>query len=153
MADIAEIMSSAVRVIGPEASIGEAARLMRDLDVGALPVCADKKLLGMVTDRDITVRGVAEGLGPETACVSDVMTGAALFCTADQDSEEVLRLMAQHQLRRLPVVNIDKELVGIVSIADLALRQSGPVDEAVRSISEPATQPAGMQAAVREREG
>jgi CBS domain-containing protein len=145
MASIAEIMSTEVRVIGPEVSLGEAARLMRDLDVGALPVCHDRQLLGMVTDRDIAVRGVAAGLGADDACVSDVMSTDAQWCTEDQDSEEVMRLMAQKQVRRLPVINVDKELVGIVSLGDLALRQSGHIDETVRGISEPSTQPAKLR--------
>jgi len=111
---------------------------MRELDVGALPVCRGKTLLGMVTDRDITIRGVAAGLAPDTAKVSEVMTDDLLFCTVDQDTEEVMRTMGDAQVRRLPVINLDKELVGIVSIGDLARRQAGHIDKAVREISEPA---------------
>jgi CBS domain-containing protein len=137
MPTVNEIMSVDVQVVEPQASLRHAARLMRDLDVGALPVCSGHQLLGMVTDRDIVVRAVAEGLGPETACVSDVMSGDAQWCTEDQDTEEVMRLMAQAQVRRLPVIDMDKQLVGIVSISDLALRQSGHIDQTVREISEP----------------
>jgi CBS domain-containing protein len=132
-----EIMSTEVQVIEPEATLRRAAQMMQQLDVGALPVCRGNKLLGMVTDRDITIRGVAAGLAPESARVSDVMTADLQFCTEDQDTEEVMRTMGEAQVRRLPVVNMEKELVGIVSIGDLALRQVGHIDQTVREISEP----------------
>jgi CBS domain-containing protein len=132
-----EIMSTEVRVVAPQATLRQAAQLMLELDVGALPVCEGVTLVGMVTDRDITMRGVAAGLAPETALVSDVMTTALEFCTEDQDTEDVMRTMGHAQVRRLPVVNMAKELVGIVSLGDMALRQPGPVDQAVREISEP----------------
>ena len=135
---VQEIMSTDVRVIEPADTLRKAAQLMLELDVGALPVCLDGKLLGMVTDRDITIRGVAAGLPPERALVSDVMTQDLQFCTEDQDTEDVMRTMGIAQVRRLPVINIDKELVGIVSLGDMALRQPGPVDQTVREISEPA---------------
>lgn len=131
-----EIMSTEVQVIEPEATLRRAAQMMQQLDVGALPVCRGNKLLGMVTDRDITIRGVAAGLAPDSACVSEVMTADLQFCTEDQDTEEVMRTMGGAQVRRLPVVNMEKELVGIVSIGDLALRQVGHIDQAVREISE-----------------
>jgi len=137
MPTVSDIMSTSVQVIEPEETLQRAAQIMQDLDVGALPVCNGKQLLGMVTDRDITVRGVAAGLAPATACVSDVMTADALWCTEDQDTEEVMRLMGEAQVRRMPVINVDKELVGIVSLGDLALRQGGHIDETVRQISEP----------------
>jgi CBS domain-containing protein len=137
MTTIAEIMSPSPQVIGPEASLHHAAELMRDLDIGSLPVCNGKRLLGMVTDRDITVRGVASGMSPDEACVSDVMTQEVQWCTEDQDSEEVMRLMGDAKVRRVPVINTDKELVGIVSLGDLAVRQSGHTYTALREISEP----------------
>jgi CBS domain-containing protein len=132
-----QIMSTDVQVVAPQATLRQAAQLMLDLDVGALPVCEGITLVGMVTDRDITVRGVAAGLSPETTRVSEVMTAALEFCTEDQDTEDVMRTMGHAQVRRLPVVNMAKELVGIVSLGDMALRQPGPVDETVRAISEP----------------
>ena len=144
MTTVAEIMSPSPQVVGPEASLHHAAELMRDLDVGALPVCNGRRLLGMVTDRDITVRGVASGLSPDEACVSDVMTQEVQWCTEDQDSEEVMRLMGDAKVRRVPVVNGDKELVGIISLGDMATRQSGHTDTALREISEPSS---GMQGA------
>jgi len=137
MTSVSEIMTTNVEVIAPEESLQTAALLMQDLDVGALPVCSGKRLLGMVTDRDITVRGVAAGLAPREACVSDVMTEEAQWCQEDDDTREVMRLMADAQIRRMPVVNRDCELVGIVSVGDLAVRQDELIDETVRHISEP----------------
>lgn len=142
MPNVADIMTTDVQVIEPQQSIAEAARLMRHLDIGALPVCSGRQLLGMVTDRDIALRGVAEGLAPHEARVSEVMTTPAMWVTEDQDTTEVLRLMGERQVRRMPVIDVDKRLVGIVSLGDLALRQPAKVDEAVREISLPDTGPA-----------
>ena len=138
MSRIADIMSTDVQSIQPQESLRRAAQLMQELDVGALPVCDEERLLGMLTDRDIIVRGVADGLDPDQACVSDIMTAEVEFCTADQDADEAKRLMGAHQVRRLPVVDGDRRLVGIISLGDLATRQAGHIDRAVREISEPA---------------
>lgn len=137
MANIADIMSTNVQVIEPQDSLRRAAELMQELDVGALPVCDGDRLLGMLTDRDITVRGIAQGLDPDATAVSDIMTPEVEFATADQDTAEVMRVMGDKQIRRMPVVDQDHRLVGIVSIADLALRQPGDIDATVREISEP----------------
>ena len=137
MTRVAEIMSTDVTVVEPQQSLRAAAELMRDLDVGALPVCNGRRLLGMLTDRDIAVRAVAEGLAPDATCVSDVMTPDIAYCTDDQDVETVMQQMGDRQLRRLPVVDVDHRLVGIVSLGDMATRQDGDVDETVRAISEP----------------
>lgn len=137
MATVSDIMTTEVCVIQPQESLRVAAQRMQSLDIGALPVCDGERLLGMLTDRDITVRGVADGLNPDEACASDVMTPNVEFCTADQDSEEVMRLMGDKQIRRLPVVDTDRRLVGIVSLGDLATRQPGHIDRALREISEP----------------
>lgn len=137
MTTVSEIMTTDVQVVEPDETLQRAAQIMQDLDVGALPVCTGRQLLGMVTDRDITVRGVASGLAPTTACVSDVMTQDAQCCTEDQDTDAVMQLMGELQVRRMPVVNAEKELVGIVSLGDLALRQRGHIDDTVREISEP----------------
>jgi CBS domain-containing protein len=138
MALICEIMSTDVRVVEPQETLRRAAELMVRLDVGALPVCSDSRLMGMLTDRDIVVRGVAAGLGPDAGCVCDVMTHDVLTCTADQDTREVLALMGDKQVRCLPVVDGEHHLVGIVSIGDLALNQPADVGPAVSEISEPA---------------
>lgn len=143
MPHVSDIMTTDVQVIQPQESLRHAATLMQELDIGALPVCDGLRLLGMLTDRDITVYGVAQGLDPDSACVSDVMTEHIEYCTADQDTEEVMRLMGDKQVRRLPVIDADKNLVGIVSLGDLALRQSAPIDQTVREISEPGSASSG----------
>src|SRR5689334_16175101 len=106
-------MTTSVEVVGPEETLQRAAQLMLELDVGALPVCNGRLLLGMVTDRDIAVRGVAAGLAPTAGCVSDVMTLETRWCTADQDVDEVMKTMGEAQVRRLPVVDAGNRLVGI----------------------------------------
>jgi CBS domain-containing protein len=143
--NVSQIMTTDVQVVGPEESLQRAAQLMDQLNVGSLPVCADRRLVGMVTDRDITVRGTAAGCAPDQACVSDVMTEGTEWCTDDQDVQEVLRLMGEAQVRRLPVVNVKRELVGIVSLGDIATKDPAPVDDAVREISTPSEPDGGPQ--------
>jgi CBS domain-containing protein len=137
MPKIADIMSTDVRTIQPQESLRRAAQCMQELDVGALPVCDGERLLGMLTDRDIAIRAVADGLNPDQACVSDIMSPEVQYCTADQDAEEAKRLMGDRQIRRLPVVDGEQRLVGIVSLGDLALREGGHIDKALRDISQP----------------
>jgi CBS domain-containing protein len=91
----------------------------------------------MITDRDITVRATAAGLDPDETCVSEVMTEQTRWCTVDQTTDEVMKQMGDVQIRRLPVLDENKKIVGIVSLGDLATRQSGHVDEALREISSP----------------
>lgn len=137
MPRVADIMSTRVQVAEPQQSLRAAAQLMKQFDIGALPVCDGRRLLGMVTDRDLAVRAVALGLAPDSACVSDVMTPDVEYCTEDQDTQDVMRQMADKQLRRLPVLDAGNKLVGIVSLGDLATRQRGDLDDTVRAISEP----------------
>lgn len=137
MSTIADIMSTNVRTIQPQESLRRAAQCMQELDVGALPVCDGGRLLGMLTDRDIAVRGIADGLNPDQACVSDIMSPDVQTCAPDQDADEAKRLMGARQLRRLPVVDKGGRLVGIVSLGDLATREAGHIDKALREISEP----------------
>jgi CBS domain-containing protein len=137
---IKEIMTPHVEVIHPEASIQEAAQKMKGLDVGPLPVCTGERLEGMLTDRDITVRAVAEGRDPKTTKVQEVMTTEVIYAFEDQDVAEAARLMEQHQIRRIVVLNRDKRLVGIVSLGDVAVhagnaRQAG---QTLGRVSEPA---------------
>jgi CBS domain-containing protein len=132
-----QIMTTDVQTIGPQASLQSAAQLMDQLNVGSLPVCDGGRLLGMVTDRDITVRGTAAGLSPTTACVSEVMSGTPQWCTREQDVSEVLRLMGDEQVRRLPVLDERRELVGIVALGDLATKQGQGVQLTLREISTP----------------
>ncbi|HEY6133894.1 MAG TPA: CBS domain-containing protein [Rubrivivax sp.] len=134
---VSEIMSTDVQTVGPEQSLRDAAQLMDRLNVGSLPVCAGRQIVGMVTDRDITVRGTAAGLTPDGGCVSDVMSPELRWCTADQDVEAVMDTMSDAQVRRLPVINLQRELVGIVALGDIATKSPNHVDDAVREISTP----------------
>lgn len=137
MSRISEIMSPNPQVVTPEESLKRAAALMRQLDIGVLPVCSGSQVLGIVTDRDIAVRGVAAGLGPDSGCVSDVMTRDVMCANESQDSDELVHLMSDCQVRRVPVVNQNKELVGIVSLGDLATHHVEHTEETLREISEP----------------
>jgi CBS domain-containing protein len=135
---INQCMTPDVRVVSPEDTIERAAQIMGAIDAGVLPVSSGDRLVGMITDRDIAVRGVAEGCGPD-AKVRDIMSQEVKYCYADEDTDEVLDNMAQIQVRRLPVVNEDKRLVGIVSISDLARTQDREAGEALRGIARPSS--------------
>ena len=139
---VSEVMTRAVDVINPEATLDEAAERMKTLDVGPLPVCDGDRLLGMITDRDITVRATAESRDPTTTRVSEIMTPEVVFTYEDEDIKEAAKLMKDHQLRRLVVLNRDKKLVGIVSLGDLAVetkddKLKGQVLEEVSKPAEP----------------
>ncbi len=137
MTTIQQIMTRGVEVIQRDATIQHAAERMRALDVGSLPVADGKALAGMVTDRDITVRGVASGMIPQEALVSDVMTEEVRWCLETDTVEQVLEQMGDAQVRRLAVLNEAREVVGIVALGDLATRQSADTDDALREISQP----------------
>ena len=137
MTTIQQIMTRGVDLIQRDDTIQHAAQRMRALDVGSLPVADGKALAGMVTDRDITVRGVASGMIPQEALVSDVMTEEVRWCQETDTVEQVLAQMGDAQVRRLAVLNEAREVVGIVALGDLATRQSGDTDEALREISSP----------------
>ena len=139
MATINDIMTREVSVIQLSEPVQTAAQRMRDLDVGALPVCDGETLVGMVTDRDIAVRGVAAGMNPTDALVSDVMTDDAIACSPGDSVTDVMQRMGDAQVRRLAVLDGEHRIVGIVSLGDLATRQPAPTDEALREISETAT--------------
>jgi CBS domain-containing protein len=133
---LSEIMTSNPIVLGPDTMLREAAQKMRDLDSGVMPVGENDRLVGMLTDRDITVRATADGKDPNTTPVRDVMTSDVVYCFADDDIEMAARKMEEHQIRRLIVLNRDKRLVGIASLGDLAVyapsdRLAGEVTEAV----------------------
>ena len=119
---VSKCMTREVQLVNPTQTIRDAARMMAELDAGALPVQQDDRLVGMITDRDIAVRAVAQGKSPDTP-VEDVMSREVLYCFDDQEIEDVARNMGEVKVRRLPVVNRDKRLVGIVSIGDLALKE------------------------------
>jgi CBS domain-containing protein len=134
---VSEAMTRDVCVARPDLSIQEAAKLMSDIDAGVLPVGENDRLVGMITDRDIALRAVAPGKGPQTA-VREVMTSDVRYCFEDEDTEHVARNMGDQQVRRLPVVNRDKRLVGILSLGDLAVAEGAePAAEALASISLP----------------
>ena len=134
---VSELMTADVRVANPEETIQQAAHTMASLDAGVLPVGEKDHLIGMITDRDIAIRGIAQGKGPN-AKVREVMTEDVKYCFDDQDIEEITRNMADIQVRRLPVLNRNKRLVGILSLGDIALNRDGKVaGEALRGISRP----------------
>src|SRR5690348_11223371 len=136
-----DVMTKGAECVRPEATVQQAAGRMKALDVGALPVCgADDRLAGMLTDRDITLRSVAEGHDPRADRVMDVMSPGIVYCFDDQDVTEAADLMREKQIRRLPVLNRDKRLVGIVSLGDLAVHagQNELLGETLKEVSRPA---------------
>jgi CBS domain-containing protein len=137
---ISEIMARDPELIDPTASIRDAARRMKDEDIGALPIGENDRLIGMVTDRDIAIRAVAEDRDPNSTTVRDVMSAKVFYCFEDDDVEDAARCMAENQVRRLPILNRDKRLTGIVALADIA--QSGEECEktALEGVSEPSTE-------------
>ena len=120
-----EIMARDVEVIRPETSVSEAAQKMHSLDLGALPVCEGERLVGMVTDRYITIRATAYGHDPNTAPVRNYMSSELLCCFEDQDIKEAEQLMRQRRVRVLPVLTREKQVAGIVALEDLASRVVG----------------------------
>ena len=134
---VRDTMTGSPRSIDASTSVVEAARLMREGHIGSLPITADEQLVGMITDRDIAMRVVAEAADPKVTSVEDVYSQDLISVEPDNDLEEALRLMARHQVRRLPVVE-NGRLVGIVAQADIALRENEKkTGELVEAISEP----------------
>jgi CBS domain-containing protein len=137
---IRDVMTPAVRTIEPMATIREAAQMMAEIDAGVLPVAENDRLVGMITDRDIAVRAIAAGRNADT-CVRDTMSPEIKYCYEDDDVDEICENLADQQLRRLPVVDRDKNLVGIVSLSDLAKRgDSDAAGEALEGITRPGGQ-------------
>jgi len=132
-------MTLDVECVSAETTLQEAARRMKLLDVGPMPVCGDDdRLVGMLTDRDIVIRSTAEGLDPRTTKVRDVMTRNVIACYEDQDVEKAVELMEEHRIRRLVVLNREERLFGIVSLGDLAIRANKKESsEVLREVSEP----------------
>lgn len=131
-----DVMTRGVECTAPDALLQVAALKMKELDIGVLPVCDEGRLVGMITDRDITLRSVSEGHDPREVRVRDVMTADVVFCQQEQPLSEVAELMRDKQVRRLPVLDNEHRLVGILSIGDLAQgtsdkRLSGHVLEGV----------------------
>jgi CBS domain-containing protein len=135
---IQEVMTPDVSYVEPDTPILEIARKMREADIGSTPVIEHDRLVGMVTDRDIVVRVVAEGRPTQTATARDAMSPGILYCFDDDSVEDVLEKMGDQQIRRLPVVNRDKRLVGVVSLGDLSLTgRRKATGEALEEISQP----------------
>ncbi len=134
---VSEKMTRVVRIASPDDSIREAARCMAECDSGVLPVGENDRLVGMVTDRDIALRAVAEGKGPDTR-VREVMTQDVRYCFEDEELEHAARMMSEQQVRRLPVMNRQKRLVGILSLGDMAMGEGPfPAGEALAGVSRP----------------
>jgi len=133
-------MTRDVQTIDPNSTLHDAAELMQKLDTGALPVGGNDRLVGMITDRDIAIRGVGQGKGPD-APVREAMTREVKYCFETEDVGHVSKNMAELQVRRLPVMNREKRLTGIVSLGDLAMEGSLPKSaEALRGISRPGSE-------------
>lgn len=134
---VSECMTRDVKIANPGQTIREIAQLMGEIDVGAVPVGENDRLVGMITDRDIAVRAVAEGMGPDTP-VRDVMsTDQVLYCYEDQEIEDIADNMSEMKVRRLPVLNREKRLVGIISLGDVAQTERRVAGEAIQGVSEP----------------
>jgi len=137
---IRDILTKNPHVVRPDAMISEAAKMMKQHNIGMLPVCDGQRLVGSITDRDLAVRAIAEGRNPLATKVSDIMTPNVFWCYDDQELEEAAQLMEQKQIRRLPILNREKRLVGIISLGDFALRSQNDrlAEEVLECVSEPA---------------
>ncbi len=134
---ISEVMTTDVQTISADQTAREAASFMLRAEAGSIPVCEGDKVIGMITDRDIAVRGVAEGRGPDTP-VRELMSDGIVCAHEDDDVDEVARRMSQEQVRRLPVLDTEERLVGIVSLGDLARETLGEqAHEALEGVSQP----------------
>jgi CBS domain-containing protein len=138
--ELRDIMTRNVEVVNGNASLKEAATKMKKLDVGLIPVCDGDRLNGLLTDRDITIRATANGRDPSKTKVNEVMSTDIAYCLEDQAVDEAVILMEARQIRRLPILNQDKQLVGIVSLADIAVHVGDRdlTGETLEEISEPA---------------
>ena len=134
--NVSEVMTKQVEIVSPQQTIKDAAELMQQLDTGVLPVGENDRLVGMITDRDIVIRALAQGRGPDTE-LREAMSKSVIYCFEDDSIEDAAKQMGEAQVRRLPVMNRDKRLVGIIALGDLALAaDSGVVDAAITGISE-----------------
>ena len=137
---ISEVMTTNVETVTPEQTVQEAAGFMLRANAGSIPVCEGDRVIGMITDRDIAVRGVAEGRGPDTP-VSELMSDGIICAREDEDINTVAQRMADEQVRRLPVLDAEERLIGIVSLGDLARETQGETaHEAFEGVSAPGGQ-------------
>ena len=141
MTTVSEVMTRSPRSLRPTDTVVQAAQAMEELNVGVIPVCEGDKLIGMVTDRDIVVRGVAQGLDVKTTTLADVMSSHVRTAREDEDVEDVLDTMGENQIRRMPVVDAQGGLIGILSIGDIAAKDpdvDADVAASLGNISSPA---------------
>src|SRR5215216_6651406 len=137
---VSEPMSRDVRLTTPDHTIEDAAKVMAEIDAGIVPVSDGDRLVGMITDRDIAIRAVAAGKGPQTP-IRDIMSKEVLYCFEDDNVDDVVQNMADIKVRRLPVLNHEKRLVGILSLGDIALSDgAGTAGSALCGISEPSSE-------------
>lgn len=118
---VKEIMTQGIRIAEPEEKLSHAAKKMRTQNIGALPVVENRKLIGMITDRDVAIRAVGANKDPAVTKVSEIMSDECFWCAENEDIEDAVRIMEQNQVRRLPVMNDNKEIVGMLSLEDVAL--------------------------------
>jgi len=137
---VSEAMTREVRIATPGQSIRDVAKIMAEIDAGAMPVGDNDRLVGMITDRDIAIRAVAEGKGPDTPVREVMSTETVLYCYEDEELDHVAKNMSEQQVRRLPVVNRDKRLVGIVSLGNLAQTEGRAANKAVKGVTKPSGQ-------------
>jgi len=138
---VQEIMTRGAEIAHPNMTIRDIARKMRADNIGALPVGENDRLIGMVTDRDIVMRAVAEDRSAGNTTVREVMSDDVFYCFEDDSDERAAEIMAEHQVRRLPVLNRDKRLVGVVALADLGRSESEAASEALSGVSKPTDRP------------
>ena len=137
---VSEAMTREVRVASPGQSIRDVAKIMAEIDAGSMPVGDNDRLVGMITDRDIAIRAVALGKGPETPVREVMSSDQVLYCYEDEELDHVAKNMSQQQVRRLPVVNRDKRLVGIVSLGNIAQAETKAASKAVKGVTKPGGQ-------------
>jgi CBS domain-containing protein len=137
---VRDILTRDPEIVHPDATIAEAARRMRENDIGMLPVCDGQRVVGSITDRDIVIRAVADKRDPSSTKVREVMTAKICYCFEDSSLEEAAEIMEEQQIRRLPVLNAQKRLIGIISVGDLAvrLRDEKLLEEVMERVCEPA---------------
>ena len=136
---VKDCMTKDVKLMSPNQSICDAAKVMAECDAGALPVGENDRLVGMITDRDIAIRAVAENKSPETP-VSEVMSREILYCFEDESIDHVAENMGEQQIRRLPVLSREKRLVGIVSLGDMVQTEARTANKAVKGVTKPGAQ-------------
>ena len=137
---VSEAMTREVRVATPGQTIRDVAKMMDEINAGSMPVGENDRLIGMITDRDIAIRAVAQGKGPDTPVREVMSSEKVLYCYDDEELDHVAKNMSEHQVRRLPVVNREKRLVGIVSFGDVAQKETRSAGKAAKGVTKPGGQ-------------